>query len=381
MTGRRVIALTAFVLICALLLTAPAAAQNSISRDQELIIGRVTAVRIMSQYPVVADTEWLAFLTTLRDALAPFSGRTDLGHHIIIVDERVPNAASTPGYLFFTTGLIRLNLDRDGWAFIMGHEIAHTARRHLAIEIEKARGAAFVNILVAILTGSTTAGDVAEVVTRIAAIGHSRALEVEADVEAMRMMTEAGFNPEKAAATLRALNESSGRRQEQTHWAGTHPGFAERVDRVEVARRQSVDQGLPMRVQHYYAREVRSGPITVRLHRVVETRRQWTAQVEVENIGTATAGIGSTAIRLVLSDGRAVDTTFLRSTLGVEAAGGRQLSGAVVFERPEAGGTPASLVIPISIGETHSEITVPLTGGGPLQPKPTPAPLPRPPAQ
>ncbi|MGH2403489.1 MAG: M48 family metallopeptidase [bacterium] len=380
MTRRRAILLTAFALACALLLTVPAAAQNSISRDQELIIGRVTAVRIMSQYPVVADTEWLAFLTSLRDALAPFSGRGDVGHHIVIVDERLPNAASTPGYLFFTTGLIRLNLDRDGWAFIIGHEIAHTAKRHVAIEIEKARAAAFVNILVAIVTGSTTAGDVAEVVTRIAALGHSRTLEVEADVEAMRMMTEAGFNPERAAATLRFMNDATGRRQEQTHWAGTHPGFLERVDRVEQARRQSADQGLPMRV-HHFAREVRSGPIAVRLTRVVETRRQWTAQVEVENAGTASAGIGSTAIRLVLADGRTLDTTFLRSTLGVEAAGGRQISGVVVFERPEAGGTLAALIIPVSVGDTHSEITVPLTGGGPIQPKAAPLLLPRPPAQ
>ncbi|MGH2376341.1 MAG: M48 family metalloprotease [bacterium] len=381
MTRRRAIALTAFVLACALLLTAPASAQNSISRDQELAIGRVTAVQIMAQYPVVADTEWLAFLGSLRDALAPFSGRTDVGHHIIVVEERVPNAASTPGYLFFTTGLIRLNLDRDGWAFIMAHEIAHTARRHVAVEIEKARGAAFVGILVAILTGSGTAGSAAEIVTRITSLGHSRGLEVEADIEAMRMMTEAGFNPEKAAATLRFMNEATGRRQEQTHWAGTHPGFAERVDRVEQARRQSADQGLPLRVQHYYGRDARSGTVMVRVNRVIETRRQWTAQVDVENTGTATAGIGSTAIRLILADGRTVDTTFLRSTLGVEVPGGRQINGAIVFERPEGGGVPASLVIPLSIGETHTEITLPLSGGGPVQPRPAPAPLPRPPAQ
>ncbi len=381
MTGRRAIALTAFVLACALLLTAPAAAQTSISRDQDLAIGRVTAVQIMAQYPVVADSEWIAFLGSLRDALAPFSGRTDVGHHIIIVEERVPNAASTPGYLFFTTGLIRLNLDREGWAFIMAHEISHTAKRHVAIEIEKARSAAFVGILVAILTGSGTAGSAAEIVTRISSLGHSRELEVEADIEAMRMMTEAGFNPEKAAATLRFINEATGRRQEQTHWAGTHPGFADRVGRVEQARRQFAERGLPLMVQHFYGREARSGTVVVRLNRIVETRRQWTAYVDVENTGPATAGIGSTAIRLALADGRVLDTTFLRSTLGVDVPAGRRISGAVVFERPEAGGTPASLVIPISIGETHTEITVPLSGGGPVQPNPAPAPLPRPPAQ
>lgn len=195
------------------------------------------------------------------------------------------------------------------------------------------------------------------------------------------MMTEAGFNPEKAAATLRFINEATGRRQEQTHWAGTHPGFADRVGRVEQARRQFAERGLPLMVQHFYGREARSGTVVVRLNRIVETRRQWTAYVDVENTGPATAGIGSTAIRLALADGRVLDTTFLRSTLGVDVPAGRRISGAVVFERPEAGGTPASLVIPISIGETHTEITVPLSGGGPVQPNPAPAPLPRPPAQ
>ncbi len=345
MIGLRTLKFTACVIVSALLLTAPAAAQGSISRDEELQVGRVAAAQIMLQLPIVADADWLLYLASLRDALAPFSGRTDVGHQLVIV----------------------------------AHELAHTARRHVAIEIEKARAAALINVLVAVIARSPAAGDLAELLARISQLGHSRALELEADADAMRMMTEAGFNPEKAAGTLRFFNEATGRRQEQTHWAGTHPGFAERVDRLEQTRRQLLDQGLPLRVS-YYAREARTGSLVVRLVRFVETRRQWTAQVEVENAGTAGANVSSISARLMLADGRSVDTTFLRSSLGTEVAAGRRISGGVVFERLEGAGAPASLVLPVSIGETHTEVTLSLAGGGPAIPKAEPAKLPRPPA-
>lgn len=356
----------------------PAVAQGTISRDQELAAGRIAAGRLIAQYPVLVDADWLAFLGQLRDALAPHAGRTDIDHQIILLDADVPNAISTPGYLFFTSGLLRLNLDRDAWAFLMGHELAHTARRHVAIELERARGAAVLNLLVLIATGSSVAGDVAELLVRVANLGHSRELEMEADVEGCRMMVEAGFDPEKAVAALQLFNEVTGRRQEQTHWTGTHPGFADRIARLTQARQRLLDQGLPARV-FYFSEEVTAASLTLRPARLAERAREWTVLVEIRN-GTASAvAINNTAIRLVLSDGNTVNLSFLRSTLGAEVPPNGRITGTVVFDRPDPAVRPARLIIPLAGPSGEVEAVLPVDRGGPFRP-PTPAPrLPRPP--
>jgi predicted Zn-dependent protease len=367
----------AVAVILLLSLTAPVTAQSSISREQELAVGRVAAARLITQYPLVVDADWLSFLGGLRDTLTPFSGRPDVPHQIIVVEWETPNAGSTPGYLFFTTGLIKLGLDRNGWAFIVAHELAHTAKRHVAAEIETARGAAVVGILVAVLTGSAIAGDLAELISRIGALGFSREREIEADELGMRMMTEAGFDSEKAVATLRFFNEATGGRQERTHWAGTHPGFADRVTRLESARQRSIEQGLPTSVR-YYTREVQAGNVFARVIRFAEDRRSWTIEVEAQNRGQSAASMQNTATRLVLVDGQTLDVAFLRSTLGADLPAGGRIRGTLVFDRPTGVAAPASVVIPLLLPD--GQIVLPLDGGSPFQPAPSAPALPRPPS-
>ncbi|HXF81777.1 MAG TPA: M48 family metallopeptidase [bacterium] len=359
-----------------LLLWVPAAgAQNTVSREQELAAGRYAAARLIAEYPLLVDADWLAFLGQLRDALQPFSGRPDIPHQVLLLETETPNAISTPGYLFFTAGLLRLGLDRDGWAFVMAHELAHTARRHVAIEIEKAQAAAVLNVLVAVLSGSAAAGDLAELLMRVANLGHARELEVEADVEGYKMAVQAGFDPERAAATLRVFNEATGRRQERTHWAGTHPGFAERIDRLGQARQRLLEQGFPQRVI-YFTVEGAAGGLRLRPVRMVETVRDWTFLVEAANDTASGVEIANTAVRLALADGRTIDQVFLRGTLPDQVGPRSRTSGTVVFERPD----PAARPVRLLISAAGVELALPVSGGGPFRAPATPPALPRPPS-
>lgn len=377
---RRVGLRAALAVVILLLLFVPStSAQSRISKDQELQAGRIAAARLIAQYSFLADPEWLSFLSQLRNTLEPYSGRTEITHQIVLLDTDLPNAASTPGYLFFTSGLIRLNLDRDAWAFVMAHELAHTAKRHVAIEIEKAQTAAFVNVLVAVLTGVSLAGDLAELLVRVAQLGHSRELEVEADAEGLRMMIEAGFNPDKAVGTLQFFNEATGRRQEQTSWSGTHPGFQDRIGRLTRAYQQLTDQGLPTRVL-YFSAEAATGALKLRPVRMSETAREWIFLIEAQNGAPTTAGVNNTAIRLVLNDGRALEQAFLRSTFPAEVAAGSKVNGTAVFPRPDQSARPARLVIPVSGAEGSVELTIPTDSGGPFRPTAPVSTLPKPPA-
>lgn len=359
------------------LLTGPVSAQPTIPEDQELALGRAVAARLMAQYGVVADAQWLAFFENLRDRLVPFSGRANVPYRVAILDHRVPNAVSTPGWIFVTTGLVRLGLDVDGWAFVLAHEIAHTSRRHVAQVVARYQVGQIASILAAIVTGSRAAGDLVQILLHISTLGFSRDLELEADREALRMLVEAGFDSQAAPATLSWFNEVTGRQQESTHWAGTHPGFADRVRAVERAYGEFAARGLPLRVR-YYRNVQPAGAVVFRPVRLAEFRDSWQLRIRVENGSDHPVLLGVMEATLQGPDGE-LPVRFLRSTLPAELPARRQVEGVLVFEK-RTSAWPTALALPVGLGPERADVRVDLSSGGPMSPPPQPALLPRPPA-
>src|SRR5437870_13498569 len=185
-----------------LVLAAPVTAQSSISQDDELAVGRAVAADLISRYGVFADAEWQGFRAQIRDRLVPFSGRPNIPYKVIILDTPIPNAISTPGYIFVTRGMLRLGLDAEEWAFVLGHEMTHTVKRHVAQFIERANAGTLISVIIAIVSGNRTTVDLVRLVVDLAMLGFSREKEKEADLGSLRMMMEAGFDPAKAAQTL-----------------------------------------------------------------------------------------------------------------------------------------------------------------------------------
>ncbi|MCS7236349.1 MAG: M48 family metallopeptidase [Armatimonadota bacterium] len=361
----------------ALVLALPASAQVAIPEDQEMAVGRAVAARLMAQYGVVADPDWLAFLSALRDRLVPFSGRPQVPYRIAILDHREPNAVSTPGWVFVTTGLVQLNPDVDAWAFVVAHEVAHTARRHVAQHVARAQVGQIASILVAILTGSSAAGDLVQVLLRVSTLGFSRELEVEADREALRMLVEAGFDPRAAARTLQWFNQVTGRRQENTHWAGTHPGFADRVRAVERAYEEFPSRNLPLRVRHFRSAQP-AGPLVLRPQRLSEHPQAWVLALAADNSSDRAVQVGVMEASLAGPDGE-LPVRFLRSTFPGEVGPRGRAEGLLVFER-RTSAWPTALVLPVGTGPERVEARVDLSSGGPFAPPPQPAVLPRPPS-
>ncbi|MDQ7820780.1 MAG: M48 family metallopeptidase [Armatimonadota bacterium] len=362
--------------LAAVLLAAPAGAQATISREYELAVGREVAATLIARHGVVADAGWTAFFTDLRDRLVPFSGRPDVPHQIVILNIPEPNAASTPGYLFVTRGMLTLGLDAEAWTFVLAHEIAHTARRHVAAVVERAYAGALFSLLVAILTGSQSAADVARLLLDLAMLGFSREMETEADLEALRMLVEAGFPPEAAPRTLAWFNQVTGRRQERTHWAGTHPGFLDRVEALRAAYGAFPSRGLPLRVWHY-DRPVEMEGIVVRPRRLAELGEAWTLDLAVENLTDALATVMAGRVALLSEDGE-LSMRFLRSTLPGEIGPGRLVSGRLVFEK-RSSARPRALRLVLLFADRQLDAEVDLTSGGPYNPWPELRPLPVPP--
>jgi len=362
--------------LCLLALTAPAAAQGSISEAQELEVGRMVAGELISEFGVVADPGWLGFLEHVRDRLLPFSGRPNIPYKMIVLDTPLINASSTPGYVFVTRGMLRLGLDAEGWAFVIGHELAHTAKRHVAAYIERANAGTLLALVVAILTGNRTAVDILRLVMDLSTLGFARDKETEADVEALRMMVEAGFDPAKAAQTLAFFNEATGRTHERTHWAGTHPGWIDRIAAVDAAYAAFPSRGLPLRVWYFGTRQESDG-IALTPQKLAETADAWVLSLRLENTSESDGTVFAAQAVLTGPDGD-LAVRYLRSTLPGEVGPQRTIVGTLAFER-RTSRPPAALALPVLFADRRVDLRVPLTGGGPYTPEPSPTPLPQPP--
>ncbi|MER3459966.1 MAG: hypothetical protein C4303_01875 [candidate division GAL15 bacterium] len=367
----------AIVAMALALAAGPASGQAAIPEDQELAVGRAVAAQLVAQYGLVVDPEWLAFLANLRDRLVPFSGRPSIPYQLALLEHPEPNAVSTPGWIFVTTGLVRLGLGVDAWAFVLGHEVAHTARRHVAQHVARYQVGQIASILAAILTGSRAAGDLVQVLLQISTLGFSRELELEADREALRMLVEAGFDPQAGPGTLSWFNEVTGRRRENTHWAGTHPGFADRVQAVRRAYEDLAGRGFPLRVRYFrHVHEV--GPVRLRPLRLGEMRDSWQLLLAVENGTDRSLVLGTLEATLHSPDGP-LAVRFLRSTLPGEVPPRGRAEGLLVFDR-RTSSWPSALAMPVGSGPERMEVGLDLSSGGPFAPTPQPSPLPRPPA-
>lgn len=362
--------------LCALVLSTPVAAQDSVSEEYELAIGRAVADKLISQYGTIANVEWMAFLTQIRDRLLPFSGRSNIPYTLIILDTPIPNAISTPGYIFVTRGMLRQGLQTEGWVFVLGHEMTHTARRHVAQLIEAARGGTLFSIFIALITGSRSAVDVAGLLINLQMLGFSREKETEADIGSLRMMVEAGFDPAQAAHTLAWLNEVTGRGEQNTHWAGTHPGFLDRIQAVNAAYAGFAAKGLPLRVWYFKDRHESDG-LMASPSRLVELADTWVLTLSVENI-TDTAAILFTPEAILTGPDGDLAVRFLRSTLADEIAPRRRIEGMLAFEK-RTRTSPVALQVPFLLPDGRVEMHIPLTNRAPYTPGPSPTPLPVPP--
>ncbi|MHC4916741.1 MAG: M48 family metalloprotease, partial [Planctomycetota bacterium] len=99
--------------------------------EEEKEIGGTVAVKIAGTFQVHPDTRARAYVNLIAATVASRSVRSDLVPRVLIIKEDVPNAFACPGgYMFVTTGLLRICGDESELAGILGHEFAHVAQKH-----------------------------------------------------------------------------------------------------------------------------------------------------------------------------------------------------------------------------------------------------------
>lgn len=145
-----------------------------------------------------------------------------------LIDQDVLNAFCAPGgYIYVYTGLIKYLDNEAQFAGVLGHEMAHAARRHSTSQLTKAYG---ISVLLSVIVGNDP-GLIAQVTASLLVLAFSRSHENDADAYSVIYLNPSHYDSRGVAGFFEKLHEgdSSGL---SIPFLSTHPSDASRIENI-----------------------------------------------------------------------------------------------------------------------------------------------------
>ncbi|VAW72459.1 Exported zinc metalloprotease YfgC precursor [hydrothermal vent metagenome] len=230
--------------------------QQELTPYREYQIGRNFFRSLKASVPFVNDLEVNDYFSNLGQRLASYSSQPDKTFHFFVIKVPSINAFAGPdAYIGFHTGLIIAAKNESELAGVMAHEISHVTQRHLAramTESSTSPAAMFASILAGILVAAKNpeAGAAlimgGQAVAMQSQINFTRANEHEADRIGIRVLRDAGINPEGMAGFFETLLQQSQRNNvlARMEYLRTHPLSTTRIAEAK-NRIAPTDRNLP----------------------------------------------------------------------------------------------------------------------------------------
>ena len=188
--------------------------------------GRECSREFIRQFPENIPPRDQEFVDSIGSRLAEAVRDPRIRFRFLAVAAETPNAYALPGgFVFITQALLRLaGHDRDAVAFFLGHEIAHVTKGH-------ARDRLMAGTLLQAVSARLSGAGV--LMRQLLDKGYSRALEQEADREAVRLAKDAGFDARASIRALEQLSRVAADHSGLAEYFSTHPSFTERIRDLE----------------------------------------------------------------------------------------------------------------------------------------------------
>jgi beta-barrel assembly-enhancing protease len=153
----------------------------------------------------------------------------------VVDDDTTVNAFAIPGgNIYIFTGLLKLAEDEAELMGVLGHEVAHVTRRHIAQQLTAQYGLQFLTNAIGLFGGIT--GMLGQLAGSVASQGYllkySRDHEREADLYGVIYETRAGRDPHGMARFFAKMDALDAGGNTPTFLL-THPDPEERVENVE----------------------------------------------------------------------------------------------------------------------------------------------------
>jgi Zn-dependent protease with chaperone function len=189
--------------------------KTSLSRDQEIQLGKQAAAEVERSMEIVHNEAVEAWLNRIGGQLAKQPQANAYPYYFKLLNDESINAFALPGGpMYVHTGLIRAADDESEVAGVLAHEMSHVALRHGAAQMGKAQtwqtiaglaGAAAGNGIIGQAVQMGSGFGVASVLSKF-----SRGYEQDADLNGARMMASAGYNPIELASFFEKLEAQLG---------------------------------------------------------------------------------------------------------------------------------------------------------------------------
>jgi predicted Zn-dependent protease len=226
------------------------------SDHDEIEMGKQGNEAVLVQFGTYDDPSLQSYIDYVGQQIAEVSHRNDLPYHYTVVDSAVLNAFALPGgYVYITRGLLAYLNNEAQLASVLGHETGHIAARHGVKKYQKAIGAQFILVGVAVATESQGLALGTDLLLNAILQGYSRKDERQADELGALYMYQAGYNPMEMPeffSILERMEKRSPNLIEQLF--ASHPPTPDRVEKTKIHAQeltQGKTAGLSIAQNHY----------------------------------------------------------------------------------------------------------------------------------
>ena len=212
---------------------------NLFKPEEDVELGRDSAVKAEEQLPILNDAEVTAYVDRIGQRLAAKAGGYPYQYHFKVVNASDINAFALPGgFVYVNRGVLDSARNEGEVAGVMAHEVSHVALRHGTHQASKAYIAdAGLTVLTGITIGK--AGLLKGIILdRIGGVGlnaaflkNSRENESDADVRGSQILAAAGYSPADMASFFKLLEKADP--SKKTNFLSDHPAPPDRIARIE----------------------------------------------------------------------------------------------------------------------------------------------------
>jgi predicted Zn-dependent protease len=208
--------------------------------QQEIALGLQSVEQMAYQYGgLYPDQQLQDLIDKVGNRLVQYSiaAQTPYEYEFhLLRDPSTVNAFALPGgQVFITYGLLSRLESEDQLAGVLGHEIGHVLGRHSAERIAKENlTQGIINGVLVGSDGSHSAAQTAAMIGNMINMKYGREDELESDDLGVKIMLDAGYNPEALIGVMEILKAASGG-QRVPEFQSTHPDPENRIQKIKDA--------------------------------------------------------------------------------------------------------------------------------------------------
>lgn len=237
--------------------------------QEESEIGRHMAGTLLGASPLDRSAQRQRYVNRVGRWLTLHSSRPHLNWKFGVMADADVNAFAAPGgYIFVTEGLLDMLDSEAELAGVLAHEIGHVTQKHhlAAVRSNNLLGAAIDvgAFLGDAATGGQASAQQREFASRVVnaskqlyARGLDKGDEYEADQEALRLMTLAGYDPYAFVAVMQKLEARTGKDSAMALLLQTHPRPADRLRAMDKSLASMDVPGNLATLENRFRRELR----------------------------------------------------------------------------------------------------------------------------